>query len=177
MPTFTQGIDVANELSKELIAADFGPFYATPCGILSPLHRTLDELAGVLTVAREDNAVGIAVGASLTGRNPVVLMENAGLGLSLSAIASLVVPYKIPMLFIVDVRVAADGPPGAELPGESVILRKLTVPLLVGLGVETFELRSDNSLADQVNLIQECVQDQRRPAALLIASDTARLPR
>lgn len=177
MPTFTQGIDVANELSKELIAADFGPFYATPCGILSPLHRTLDELVGVLTVAREDNAVGIAVGASLTGRNPVVLMENAGLGLSLSAIASLVVPYKIPMLFVVDVRVAANEQPGAELPGESVILRKLTVPLLVGLGVETFELEPETPFAEQVNLIRESVQDQRRPAALLIASDTAGLPR
>ncbi|WP_054048254.1 hypothetical protein [Alloactinosynnema sp. L-07] len=164
MPSFAQRIDVANELSKELIAADFGPYYATPCGVLSPLHRTLDERAGVLTVAREDNAVGIAVGASLTGRHPVVLMENAGLGMSLSAIASLVVPYRIPMLFVVNVRVVA----GEHL-GESAILRRLTVPLLVGLGMETFELDLEGAFDEQVNLMVEAVQDQRRPAALLIA--------
>ncbi|WP_436497420.1 hypothetical protein [Actinokineospora sp. HUAS TT18] len=118
----------------------------------------------MLTVAREDNAVGIAVGASLTGRYPVVLMENAGLGMSLSAIASLVVPYRIPMLFVVNVRVVA-----GEALGESAILRRLTVPLLVGLGMETFELDLDGPFDEQVNLMVEGVQDRRRPAALLIA--------
>src|SRR5687767_13871924 len=98
MTAFIRGVDVAKELSKELISADFGPFVSTPCPLLAPLHDALQEHVGVLTVVREDNAVGIAAGTSLAGRTPAVLMQNSGLGQSVNAIAALVVPYRIPML-------------------------------------------------------------------------------
>lgn len=62
MTLFAQEVDVVGELCRELIAADFGPFFGTPCAVFLPLHAALDQEAHVLTVAREDNAVGIATG-------------------------------------------------------------------------------------------------------------------
>ncbi|MGQ0841312.1 hypothetical protein [Actinokineospora sp.] len=171
MTPFAQKVDVAADLGRELIAADFGPFYGTPCGILSPLHQALDEQAGVLTISREDNAVGIAAGASLTGRSPVVLMQNGGLGPAVSAIASLVVPYRIPLLLVVSLR---EADPDQDC--ERTILRELTMPLLDGLGVQTFEFHADAPVAVQVESVRESVRGRHRPAALLIPPTSFELP-
>jgi sulfopyruvate decarboxylase subunit alpha len=42
---------------------------------------------------REEEAVGIAAGLYLGGARPTVMMQSSGLGNSLNAIASLLVPY------------------------------------------------------------------------------------
>src|SRR3712207_8855986 len=78
---------VAADLCAALVEAGFGPYFGTPCGILAPLYAAVERRPGLLTVAREDNAVGIAAGASLAGRYPVVLMQNSGLGQSVNALA------------------------------------------------------------------------------------------
>ncbi len=118
---------LADELGEELITAGFGPFYGTPCGVLAPLLTALDARAGLLTVAREDNAVGMAAGAWLAGGRPVVIMQNSGLGQSVNALASLVVPNRIPVLLIVSLR-GADPDPTQE----NIEMGRLTRPLLDG---------------------------------------------
>lgn len=163
MTAFIRGVDVAKELSKELISADFGPFVSTPCPLLVPLHAALHEQVGVLTVAREDNAVGIAAGTSLAGRTPAVLMQNSGLGQSVNAIAALVVPYRIPMLLVVGLCEAKD-----DSVQENKIMGRLTEPLLDGLGVEAVALDPAEPLSDQVDRVGAIVHRRLRPAALLV---------
>lgn len=148
----------ADELADELLAAGFGPFLSTPCGVLAKLRAALTERTDVLTVAREDNAVGIAAGADLAGRWPVALMRNSGLARSVDAIASLVRPYRLAMLFVVGLSPDPTG--DTTVPGE------LTVPLLDGLGVESRVL--DRDVPDLVEWAHKVVADQRRPAALLV---------
>ena len=54
-----------------------------------------------LTATREEEAIGIASGAALGGRRAAVLMQSSGFGNSVNALASLVVPYQLPIpLFI-----------------------------------------------------------------------------
>jgi sulfopyruvate decarboxylase subunit alpha len=153
---------LADELGEELIAAGFGPFYGTPCGVLAPLLTALDARAGLLTVAREDNAVGMAAGAWLAGRHPVVLMQNSGLGQSVNALASLVVPNRIPVLLIVSLR-GADPDPTQE----NIEMGRLTRPLLNGLGFETLGLDPGTAPAAAVSRLGAAIA-AHRPAALLI---------
>jgi sulfopyruvate decarboxylase subunit alpha len=155
MTAFVRAGEVAEELCKEMIEADFGPYFGTPCRSLTVLHAALHGQVGILTVGREDNAIGIAAGTSLSGRTPVVLMEQSGIGNCVSAITSLVVPYRIPMLLVIGM---AD--PGSEghLPG----------PVLDELGVETVALDPGEPLAAQVEKLDVIVQKRLRPAALLV---------
>lgn len=44
---------------------------------------------------REDEAIAIAAGASLCGRDTLVFMQNSGIGNSIDVITSLLMPYKI----------------------------------------------------------------------------------
>jgi sulfopyruvate decarboxylase subunit alpha len=165
MPTFAQKVQVAKELCQELMAVGFGPFLGTPSGVLSPFYSALNRHDGLLIVARDDNAVGVAAGASLAGQFPVVLMESSGLGQSISAIASLVVPYKIPMLLVVSSRGSYP-----EATKENQIMGRLTQPLLDELGIEGITLDPEVRPSRQVNRLRDIVRGQLRPAALLIPS-------
>ncbi len=58
-----------------------------------------------ITVAtREEEAIGIAVGMSLSQSPSLVFMQNAGFANSLSTITSLVQLYKIPVIFLISWR-------------------------------------------------------------------------
>lgn len=158
MTTATLRAPLAERLATDL-GTDFGPFFGTPCGILAPLYRALEERSGLLTVAREDNAVGVAAGAALAGRAPVVLMQNSGLAQSVNALASLVVPYAIPMLLVVSLR-GVDPDPTPE----NTVMGRLTAPLIDSLGIEA------TTLSDPVDLdrTRHLVHTERRAAALLV---------
>ena len=52
----------------------------------------------------EAEAVGIAAGASLAGRKPVVYLQNAGLGHAVNPLASLCIPFGIEMTLVVGHR-------------------------------------------------------------------------
>ena len=58
----------------------------------------------ILITTREEEAIGIAVGMSLSRSNSLVFMQNAGFANSLSTITSLVQLYKIPMIFLIGWR-------------------------------------------------------------------------
>ncbi|WP_329045857.1 thiamine pyrophosphate-binding protein [Amycolatopsis sp. NBC_01488] len=150
-------VATADRVAGALTEAGFAPCFGTPCGILAPLYAALP---GLLTVAREDNAVGMAAGAALAGHAPAVLMQNSGLGQSVNALASLVVPYRIPMLLVVSVR-GADGDPTPE----NQVMGRLTEPLLAGLGVPAEILEADG-VEEQVARLWLVVRE--RPAALLV---------
>ena len=150
-------VATADRVADALTEAGFSPCFGTPCGILAPLYAALP---GLLTVAREDNAVGVAAGAALAGRAPVVLMQNSGLGQSVNALASLVVPYRIPMLLVVSLR----GTAGDPTP-ENQVMGRLTEPLLAGLGVPA-EILAGTAVEEQVARLRRIVREG--PAALLV---------
>lgn len=64
---------------------------AVPC---SEIKETLAQLDYV-PATREDEAIGIAVGAYFAGKKPLVIFQNTGLGVSINAILSLLKPYGI----------------------------------------------------------------------------------
>ena len=69
----------------------FDIIIGVPC---SELKETLKQIKYV-PATREDEAIGIAVGAYLAGKKPLVFFQNSGLGMSINAILSLLKPYDI----------------------------------------------------------------------------------
>lgn len=70
----------------------------------------------LVLATREEEAFGIAAGLYLGGRKPTVLLQSSGLGNSLNAITSLLVPYQIPVLMIVSMRGDAGEWNSAQMP-------------------------------------------------------------
>ena len=58
----------------------------------------------IIITTREDEAIGIAAGISLTGNYSLVFMQNAGFANSISTITSLVQLYEIPLIFLIGWR-------------------------------------------------------------------------
>ncbi|WP_216207592.1 thiamine pyrophosphate-binding protein [Amycolatopsis aidingensis] len=149
---------LAEELCAQLAEAGFAPFFGTPCGILAPLYRQLERQAEMRTITREDNAVGVAAGTALAGRFPVVLMQNSGLGQSVNVLASLVVPYRIPLLLVVSLRGTGPDPTPENQP-----MGGLTVPVLSGLDIPVETVGSP-----EVPGFLDRARRDRRAAALLV---------
>ena len=58
----------------------------------------------IIIATREEEAIGIATGITLSKNQAVVFMQNAGFANSLSTITSLVQLYQIPIIFLIGWR-------------------------------------------------------------------------
>ena len=80
-----------------------------------------------MLATREEEAFGIAAGLYLGGKRPTVMLQSSGLGNSLNALTSLLIPYRIPVLIVVSMRGDAGEWNAAQVPmGRAVrsILRR-----------------------------------------------------
>lgn len=95
--------DQMHQLFLEL-GVDFAS--GVPCGVLRHIIRNFNDEPRVLHVPanRESEAVGLAAGAYLAGKTPVIYMQNSGFFAASNDIASLLIPYKIPIFFVVSYR-------------------------------------------------------------------------
>ena len=89
---------------QALRARGFDLFTGVPCSLVKELLRLLAEQNSFLPANREDVALGIAAGAVMGGKRPVVIMQNSGFGLSLNALMSLHMIYKLPVQLLVTWR-------------------------------------------------------------------------
>jgi sulfopyruvate decarboxylase subunit alpha len=166
MTYFVQNVHAVEELSRELVAAGFSPFLGTPCDALAPLHEALDLSVGVLSVPRDDNAIGIAVGIALAGGYPAVLLRNSGPGSCAEAIASVVAPNDVPVLLIVALGADADLAPG------DLAMNRLTEQVLADFGIQSIALDPESPPASLIGTAREIVCDLLRPAALLVPAES-----
>ena len=104
-----------------------------PDKVLAPLIRRLHADSGFLVVcpAREEEAVGIVAGAWMAGMRGTVLMQTSGFATLANVLASLVVPYQIPLPMLISER----GTLGDFQLGQAVVCRTMR-PVLEALGIE-----------------------------------------
>ena len=121
-------------------------FVGVPCSTLGFIINFLSEGGEFeyIPATREDEAIGIAAGAYMGGKTPAVLMQNSGVGVSVNALASLVLLYKLPMLLIVSWR----GYKGEDAP-EHLNMGEFLPELLRVMDVSTTVL-SEEGLEEQV---------------------------
>jgi sulfopyruvate decarboxylase subunit alpha len=124
--------------------------------VLSVLSATYPDV--VTTIAtREEEAFGIAAGLYLGGHRPTVMLQSSGLGNSINALTSLLVPYEIPALIVISMRGdegewnPAQGPMGRAVPAildaigvphASVSSGAMTAELVTAIGQRAFATRT-----------------------------------
>ncbi len=109
-------------------AAGFDFYSGVPCSFLTPLINGVIGSSGLdyVGAASEGEAVAIASGAWLAGRQTIVMCQNSGLGNMVNPLTSLNVPFRIPTLLIVTWR----GEPGLKDEPQHDLMGEITDRLL-----------------------------------------------
>ena len=145
----------------------FGPYLGVPCTTLKPL------LTGVLSSAdffiatpNEGDAVGIAAGAYLTGRKPVVVSQNSGIGNMMGALTSLMYTFRLPVLLIISWR----GKPGYADEPQHELMGQITCRSLDLLGVRHIPFPSTlDELRDGVETSAQYMKNYSLPFAFVLS--------
>ena len=137
-----------------------------PDKVLAPLIKAIeaDDYFTTFIPAREEEAVGIVCGGMMGGMRGIVLMQTSGFATLANVLASLAVPYQIPLLMMVSER----GTLGEFNVGQALVCRTMR-PLLDALGIEAHTL----SRADDVDFMVDRMINQalatRAPAAMILS--------
>ena len=151
-------------LAALLEAEGYDFFTGVPCSMISSLIATLETHPRLpyVPAVREDVAVGLAAGAWLAGRRPMVLMQNSGLGTSLNALVSLSLMYRLPALLLVTWR----GHAGKDAP-EHLVMGEISPSLLEMIRIPHRVLGAQ-TIADDVAWGRAESERLSQPVALLL---------
>jgi sulfopyruvate decarboxylase subunit alpha len=154
----------ARDFVAALEAHGFDFFAGVPCSLLKGLVSLLEENPALhyVSATREDSAIGMAVGAWLGGKLPMVLMQNSGLGVSVNALASLSTMYEIPTLLVISWR----GEGGKDAP-EHILMGEIMMPILDLLKIPHRVLSREEPMTAQVGWAKDVLVSSRKPAALI----------
>lgn len=121
--------------------------------MLSGIIGLVTDKNKYLPATREDEAIGIAVGAYLAHKKPVVLMQNSGFCNSIGHIKSLVNLYDIPILFIISMR----GYDGDACEHDGMI--KITEGLLSELKLSRFSVNNSKFTQPDFDYLKGLLQE------------------
>ncbi|MGE5242881.1 MAG: thiamine pyrophosphate-binding protein [Betaproteobacteria bacterium] len=130
--------------------------------VLRCFHESYADVA-TLIATREEEAFGIAAGLYLGGARPAVMLQSSGLGNSLNAITSLLLPYQIPALVVISMRGGAGEWNAAQMPmGHAV------VPVLDTLGIPHATVDDPDDAAEAMVLVGRTAFGTRTPGVCLL---------
>jgi len=143
-------MSIDSKLYEMIKSSGINLILSLPCIMLKDLLCIIEEKKEIkhIPITREEEGVGIAAGAYLGGKTPVILMQNSGLGNSINAIKSLLQLYKIPVVFIMSHR----GAEGEEIMAQ-IPMGQLTPNLLDLLGIKKFIIDSTQKIKDIKNAV------------------------
>jgi sulfopyruvate decarboxylase subunit alpha len=135
----------------------------------NPMSHVLREFAGkyedvrLLLATREEEAFGVAAGLYLGGRKPAVLLQSSGIGNSLNAITSLLIPYQIPVLAVVSMRGDAGEWNAAQVP-----MGRAVRAIFDAIGMPHATVESAEDASSVVRLSATSAFGTRLPGACLL---------
>jgi sulfopyruvate decarboxylase alpha subunit len=122
----------------------------------------------ILPLAREEEGVGVVCGQSLGGKRGVLLCPTSGIGNSLNALASLPIPYRIPVPMIIGFR----GDLG-EFNSTQVMMGQALRPIFDAMRIPFYELKRADEVAVLTEGFLRVCYATESPAALLISTQLA----
>ena len=129
-------------LADELIGAGVEVAAWVPDKRLAPIGTRLAQRGIPLrTLTREDECFGYAAGHRAAGGTPLVMIQCSGLGNSINAIGSLVLPYGLGFPVVISMRGTLGERNPAQMP-----LGRTTVAMLEALGIQPFPLSDPNAV-------------------------------
>ena len=145
----------------------FNFYTGVPCSYLTPLiNRVIDDPANrYVGAASEGEAVGIAAGAWLAGRQTVVMCQNSGLGNAVNPLTSLNAPFQIPTLLVVTWR----GQPGLADEPQHQLMGEITPALLDTLRIPHMAFpAARDEVAPAIAAMSASLAETRLPFAFIM---------
>jgi sulfopyruvate decarboxylase alpha subunit len=137
-----------------------------PDRVLTPLIKSIDadSYFTAFVTTREEEALGIVTGAWMGGMRGAILMQTSGFATLPNALASLAVPYQIPLLMLISER----GTLGEFNLGQAMVCRTMR-PVLDALGIENHTITRLDELEFILDRsIKQAVATQA-PCALILS--------
>jgi sulfopyruvate decarboxylase alpha subunit len=137
-----------------------------PDRVLTPLIKSIhaDSYFTAFVTTREEEALGIVTGAWMGGMRGTILMQTSGFATLPNALASLAVPYQIPLLMLISER----GTLGEFNLGQAMVCRTMR-PVLDALGIENHTITRLDELEFILDRsIKQAVATQA-PCALILS--------
>jgi sulfopyruvate decarboxylase alpha subunit len=117
------------------------------------------------TLAREEEGIGIITGEYLGGRYGVLMMQGAGLGNCVNALASLAIPYQIPFLMLISQR----GELG-EFNACHVVMGKALRRILEALGIQHYTVNREDELETILSGAIKTAYTSEQPVAVILTT-------
>ncbi len=144
-------------------AASVGIALSLPCNMLSGVLDEIDRRTIMrIAVCREEEGVGIAAGAALAGRRPILVMQNSGLGNCINALVSLTGMYQLPLFLLMSHR----GGPGEQIAAQ-IPMGQAAAGLLETLGIEQIKVETPADFDSLSSLMRRTYEKSIVGAALL----------
>lgn len=154
------------ELWRAIERAGLDFFTGVPDSTFKSLLVHAEKSDRYVPAVSEDLAVGLAVGAYLGGRSPMVLMQNSGLGNSINGLTSLAALYRIPLLVLIGWR----GHDQKDAP-EHLLMGRAMPALLASLEIPFDVLEADTAEQDLQRAAARA-RELRRPVGLILRPGT-----
>lgn len=117
------------------------------------------------TLAREEEGIGIITGEYFGGRYGVLMMQSAGLGNCVNALASLAIPYQIPFLMLISQR----GELG-EFNACHVVMGKALRRILEALGIQHYTVNREDELETVLGGAIKTAYTSEQPVAVILTA-------
>src|SRR5215510_4391018 len=163
----------AAEFLAAAVRHGFDFYTGVPCSFLTPLMNGVLSRPTLAYVgaASEGEAVAIASGAWLAGRQTVVMCQNSGLGNAVNPLTSLNTPFSIPTLMITTWR----GQPGLKDEPQHELMGQITASLFDVMRIEHADFPSTVEAIDPaLDLCTSICVDKERPFAFIMAKGSVR---
>ncbi|PPR62235.1 MAG: hypothetical protein CFH10_00888 [Alphaproteobacteria bacterium MarineAlpha4_Bin2] len=158
-------------LLSEAKARGFNFFTGVPCSFLTPIiNQTIsDPDTAYVGAASEGEAIAIASGAWLAGRETVVMCQNSGLGNTINPLTSLNHPFRIPTLMFVTWR----GQPGLRDEPQHELMGEITEVLIRDVGLQYAYLPNTTAtVGPALDAAKTSMHERNLPYAFVVAKGT-----
>jgi sulfopyruvate decarboxylase subunit alpha len=149
-------------LEIAVASAGYDHVLTVPCSIL---HQWYLPSGAVRTIylSREEEGVGIAVGLLAAGRQPLLMIQNSGLGNCINALGSLAFAYRVPLVIMVSLR-------GDELDDNPVQapMGRATIHIINALECESTVVNRASDAESILIDMRKRAEHERRPKFILL---------
>ena len=161
----------AEDFLRPVQLRGFDFYTGVPCSFLTALiNRTIsDPSMTYVGATSEGEAIGIAAGAWLAGRMPVMMCQNSGLGNAVNPLTSLNYPFRLPLLLIVTWR----GQPDIKDEPQHELMGRITQKLLETMEIphEIFPQKTGD-IPGVLDRVEHSMRERSLPYALVMAKDS-----
>lgn len=125
-----------------------------------------DPEVTLVRLAKEEEGVGISMGAHLAGAKSAMLMQNHGFLASVNGIVSGAQLFRIPLLMLISDRGSFGERDPWQTEGGAV-----TEPVLAALRIPVMRLDDPARVAERIRQAQALADASNKPVALLLTRD------